>query len=169
MKPSTVFIRAWRIMAILGFLISLFTSYISYPEEVAVRFDNASRAIQYINRETLFYVSVGIFLISLTSLGALSRMFPRVPSASLPIPNQSEWATYRSQLNTVFINWFYALTAAISTILALGLLVLSLLNRSDRPARFIDYAGLLPICTAIIIIVLAALPVRLFMKPSADD
>lgn len=169
MKPGTLFIRTWRIMAILGFLISLFTSYVSYPEEVAVRFDDTGRAIQYVNRETLFYVAIAIFLISLTSLRALGRMFPRVPSASLPIPNQAEWTAHRSQLNTVFINWFYALTAAISTVLGLGLFVLSLLNQADRVVRFIDYAGLLPICTAIIIIVLAALPIRLFLKPSADD
>ncbi|QJD79001.1 hypothetical protein [Spirosoma rhododendri] len=169
MTSGTLFIRAWRIVAILGFLVSLFSSYISYPEEVAVRFDDTNRAIQYINRETLFYVSIAIFLISLMSLRALGRMFPRVPSDSLPIPNQAEWAAHRPQLNTVFINWFYALTAAITTILALGLFVLSLLNQSARTVRFIDYGGLLPVCTAIIIIVLAALPIRLFMKPSADE
>ncbi|PRY27365.1 hypothetical protein CLV58_13444 [Spirosoma oryzae] len=169
MRTGTLFIRTWRIMAILGFLISLFTSYISYPEEVAVRFDDTSRAIQYANRETLFYGAIAIFIISLTSLRALGRMFPRVPSASLPIPNQAEWAAHRTQLNTIFGNWFYALTAAISTILALGLFVLSLLNQADRVVRYVDYAGLLPICTAIIIIVLAALPIRLFMKPSADE
>jgi hypothetical protein len=169
MTSGTLFIRAWRILAILGFLVSLFSSYISYPEEVAVRFDDANRAIQYVNRETLFYIAIGIFLISLTSLGALRRLFPRVPSNKLAVPNQAEWTAHRSQLNTIFINWFYALTAAISTILALGLFVLSLLNQSARTVRFIDYAGLLPVCTAIIVIVLAALPIRLFMKPSADD
>ena len=169
MKTGTFFVRVWRLLSILGFLFALFSSYISYPEEVAVRFDETNRAIQYVNRETLFYIAIGIFLVSLTSLNALGRLFPRVPSDRLAVPNQPVWAVNRPQLNTVVGNWFKALTAAVTTILALGLLVLSLLNRSDRPARFLDYGFLLPVCTAILIVVLAALPIRLFMKPAADE
>ena len=65
-------------------------------------------------------------------------------------------------------NWFSALTSAVNTILAMGLFVLSLLNRGDRSMQPYDYAWLLPLTTAILIAVLVALPIRLLQKPRED-
>lgn len=169
MKAGTFFVRVWRVMSILGLLIALFTSYISYPENVAVRFNELKQPIQTINREVIFYASVAIFLLNNTLIRAVLKLFLRVPTAQIPVPNQGIWAAHRPQLNEIFKNWFYALTAAINTILALGLFVLSLLNRSDRSMQPYDYAWLLPLVTAILIAVLVALPIRLFMKPNNDD
>lgn len=169
MKTGTFFIRVWRILSILGLLFTLFNSYISYPAEVAVRFDRIGAAIQYIDRETLFYLAVAIFLINNTLINAVARLFPKVPVGGLPIPNQHVWSAHRGQLNEHVTNWFYALMAAINTVLALALIVISLLNRSDRSQQAVDYAWLLPISTVILLVVLAALPVRLFIKPSVND
>lgn len=169
MKTGTFFVRVWRIMSILGLLFALFNSYISYPGEVAVRFDDLNQPTQTVERETIFYIAVAIFLINNTMINAIARLFVRVPTAQLLVLNQGRWASHRSALNEVFTNWVSALMAAINTVLALGLIVLSLLNRSDRGIQAIDYAWLLPVSTAILVIVLAALPVRLFMKPSDDD
>lgn len=169
MKTGTFFVRTWRILSVLGFLFALFNSYISYPGDVAVRFNELGQPIQTIDREVIFYVAVAIFLINNTLIKLVSRLFLRVPTANLPIPNLAVWSSHRSQLNEVFTNWFNALMAAINTVAALGLIVLSLLNRSDRSMQAIDYAWLLPLITVILIIVLVALPARLFMKPSADD
>ncbi|GAB3703214.1 hypothetical protein GCM10027592_32950 [Spirosoma flavus] len=169
MKAGTFFIRAWRILSILGLLIALFSSYISYPDEVAVRFDDLKQPIQTVDREVIFYIAIGIFLLSNTLINVVARLFPRVPTPQIPVPNQSMWASHRTQLNEVFKNWFQALMAAINTILALGLLVLSLLNRSDRSMQSYDYAWLLPVSTAILVAVLLLLPVQLYMKPSTDD
>ncbi|QHV99846.1 MULTISPECIES: hypothetical protein [Spirosoma] len=169
MKASIFFVRTWRIMSILGLLFALFNSYISYPGEVVVRFDDSNQPLQTIDRETIFYIAVAIFLINNTMIRAISRLFLRLPTASIPVPNQAVWATHRSQLNEVFSNWFYALMAAINTVLALELIVLSLVNRSDRAIKAVDYAWLLPLSTAILVIVLVALPIRLFMKPGDDD
>ena len=169
MKTGTFFIRIWRIISIAGLLLALFSSYISYPDQVSVRFDDLNRPIQTISRETIFYIAIAIFIINNTLLKAVSRLFLRVPTAQIPVPNQELWAANRSQLNAVFSNWFSALTAAINTILAMGLLVLSLLNRGDRTMQPYDYAWLLPVSTLILIAVLAYLPIRLFMKPSDDE
>lgn len=169
MKVSTFFVRTWRVLSIIGLLFALFNSYISYPAEVAVRFDRSGLPTLYLDRETLFYVAVAIFLVNNTLINLVARLFPRIPTASIPVPNQAVWASHRPELNETVTNWFYALMAAINTILALGLIVLSLLNRSDRAQQEIDYAWLLPLSTAILIIVLAALPIRLFMKPSRHD
>lgn len=169
MKTGTFFVRVWRIISILGLVFVLFNSYISYPSEVAIRFDELKQPIQFISRETLFYVAVAIFLINNTLVNAVARLFPRLPTAQVFVPNRQVWSSHRSELNVVVINWFYALMAAINTILALGLMVLSFLNRSARTIQAVDYAWLLPLSTAILIIVLVALPIRLFMKPGDDD
>ncbi|QJW90937.1 hypothetical protein HNV11_16915 [Spirosoma taeanense] len=168
MKAGTFFVRVWRILSIIGLLFALFNSYISYPGEVAVRFDERGAAIQYVDRETIFYIAVALFLINNTLINLVARLFLRLPTAQIPVPHHSVWASHRSELNEVVTNWFYALMAAINTILALGLSVLSFLNRSDRGIQQVDYAWLLPLSTAILVIVLAALPIRLFIKPSAD-
>ncbi|AQG80185.1 hypothetical protein [Spirosoma montaniterrae] len=169
MKVGTFFVRTWRVLSIFGFLFSLFNSYISYPNEVAVRFDSIGYAIQYIDREVLFYLAIGIFLLNNTLVNLVSRLFVRLPSAQVPVPNQAVWIHHRDQLNENVTNWFTALMAAVNTILALGLMVLSFLNRSDRSQMAMDYAWLLPLSTVILVTVLVALPIRLFVKPTADD
>lgn len=169
MEAGTLFIRVWRIISILGLLFVLFNSYISYPSDVAVRFDELNQPIQTVKRETLFYIAVAIFLLNNTLINAVARLFPRIPTAQIPVPNHAVWAAHRPQLNVVVTNWFRALMAAINTVLALGLMVLSFLNRSDRGIQPVDYAWLLPVSTAILIIVLVALPIRLFTKPGDDD
>lgn len=168
MKAGNFFARTWRILSVLGLLIALFTSYVSYPDEVAVRFDALKQPIQTIGREVIFYIAVAIFLVSNTLLNVIAKLFVRVPASRIPMPNASLWTTHRAALNDVFTNWFYALMAAINTILALGLFVLSLLNRGDRSMKAYDYAWLLPVSTAILIVVLVSLPVRLYLKPDTD-
>ncbi|WP_461043011.1 hypothetical protein [Spirosoma harenae] len=169
MKAGTFFVRTWRILSMLGLLIALFTSYISYPDEVAVRFDELKQPIQTIDREVIFYSAIAIFLVNITLINAINKLFKRVPTAQIPVPNQAVWTTHRPELNEIFTNWFYALMAAVNTILALGLFVLSLLNRSDRSMQAYDYAWLLPVSTAILVAVLIGLPIRLFMKPDSDE
>ena len=147
----------------------MFSSYVSFPENVAVRFNELKQPVQTINRETIFYVAVAIFLVNNTIINAIVRLIQRVPTAQLLIPNQNVWAAYRPQVNTIFRNWVHALMAAINTILAMAMLVLSLLNRGDRTMQPHDYAWLLPGSTFLLIIVLVSLPIRLFMKPSDDE
>lgn len=168
MKAGTFFVRVWRIMSIIGLLFALFNSYISYPNDVAVRFDELKQPIQTMNRETIFYIAVAMFLINNTLINTVAKLFLRLPTHQLLVPNQGAWVAHRPQLNELVRNWFYALTAAINTVLALGLFVLSLLNRGDRSMQPYDYAWLLPVSTVILIAVLVSLPVRLFLKPSND-
>lgn len=166
MNIGPFFVRIWRILSIIGFLMSLFSSYISYPDQVAFRFGNLKQPLQTINREVLFYVAIAFFIISNTLLKVISKQFLRVPTAQIPGVNQDRWAAHRSELNEIFTNWFSALISAVNTILAMGLFVLSLLNRGDRSMQPYDYAWLLPISTAILIAVLVALPIRLLRKPA---
>jgi hypothetical protein len=169
MKAGPFFVRVWRLVSIAGFLFALFSSYISYPDQVAVRFDEQNHPVQTMNREVIFYIAIAIFLISNTVLNLIARLFVKVPTDKIPVPNQTVWAAHRPKLNSIFKDWFSLLMSAINTILGLGLLVLSFLNRSDRPIRAVEYAWLLPLSTVILIVVIASLPVRLFMKPGDND
>lgn len=169
MKTGTFFVRVWRTLSIAGLLFALFSSYISYPGEVAIRFDDLGTPIQYILRERLFYGAVAIFLVNMVLIRAVGKLFLKIPSDKIPVPNQSLWASHRNQLNEIATNWFSALQAAVNTVLGLSLLVISFLNRSDRGLQPVDYAWLLPLSAIILISVLIALPIRTAMKPAASD
>ena len=168
MRAGSFFVRTWRILSIIGFVILLMSSYISYPAEVAFRFNEAGQAVQYLGRETVFYVSIGIFMLVYVITNAVARLFPKLPIEKIPNPNPVPWEGQRRKLSDVYVNWFHALQAAFNTILALGLMVLSFLNRSNVGADSNDYGWLLPASTAIIGIVIASLPIRLMMKPPVD-
>lgn len=169
MKAGPFFIRVWRIVSIAGFLFALFSSYISYPDQVVVRFDELNHPVQTMSREVIFYLAIGIFLVSNTMINLIARLFMKIPTAQIPVPNKAAWEARRSKLNLVFKDWFNLLNSAIITVLGLGLLVLSFLNRSDRPIRSIEYAWLMPLSIFILLAVVASLPIRLSMKPSDDD
>lgn len=170
MTVGTFFIRIWRIISIIGLILSLISSYISYPADVAVRFDENNVGIATVDREVLFYAAVGAFLLNNILINTVAKLFPRIPTAKIPVPNQAVWAANRTKLNEVMGNWFHALQSSVNTILALGLLVLSFLNRSIPEATDAqNHIWLLPMCTLIIASVVISLPIRLLMKPSVDN
>ncbi len=169
MTVGTFFIRVWRIVSITGLVASLISSYISYPNEVAYRFDENNVGIALIDREVLFYAAVAIFLLNNVLINTIARLFTRIPTEKLPVPNQAVWATDRPKLNEVMTNWFHALQSAVNTILALGLLVLSFLNSANPTATDAqNHIWLLPLSTVIIASVVISLPIRLLMKPGTD-
>ena len=169
MRAGSFFVRTWRILSILGFVGSLYSNYISFPVDVAIRFNSIGQAVQYVGRETIFYTSITIFLLVYVLTNAVVKLFPKLPAERIPNPNHEKWQGFRQELVAVYVNWFYALSAAFNTILGLGLMVLSFLNRSDLtnvgPS---EYAWLLPISTAILAIVVVSLPIRLLMKPPVE-
>ena len=168
MRVGPFFVRTWRVLSIIGFVGLLLSSYISYPVDVAFRFNDTGQAVQYLDRETIFYVSIGLFILIYVVTNAAARLFPKLPADKMPTPNPVVWEGHRRQLADVYVNWIYALAAAFNTILALGLMVLSFLNRSNVSADSADYGWLLPLSTAILAIVILSLPIRLLMKPSVD-
>lgn len=170
MTVGTLFIRVWRILSIIGLILSLIGNYVSYPTEVAIRFNENNVAIATVDREVLFYATVGAFLLNNVFINTIARLFPRLPTEKIAVPNQAAWAANRPKLNEIMGNWFYTLQASVNTILALGLLVLSFLNRSIPEATDAqNHIWLLPVCTFIIASVVISLPIRLLMKPGVDN
>ncbi|GAB3912686.1 hypothetical protein GCM10028803_56050 [Larkinella knui] len=169
MKISTFAIRLWRLASLIGFAVLLIYTYVSLETKVAVSFTPDSRPDVFISRDYLFYGCVAIFLINNTLINTLTKLFPKVSGTALPIPNQQLWLEHRDQLNEIFRNWFYSLMAAVNTVMALSLYVLGRLNTQLGATQLSGHQWLLPVCTAIILIVIISLPIRLAMKPAAEE
>jgi len=152
----------------LAFAAVLTYTYSNFDQNVAVHFTPEKQPDAFVQRDVLFYIGVGIFLLTNTLVGLLARLFPRVPDAALPIPNQAAWTGHRTQLNELTQNWFYALMAAINTVMALALWVLAQLNKQLGNSALSGHEWLLPVCTLIFAVVIVALPVRLMLKPSTE-
>ena len=147
----------------------LIYTYVSLEANVAVGFTPDSRPDVFIDRDYVFYGCVAIFLINNALINTLIKLFPKVPGTVLPIPNQLLWLEQRDQLNEIFRNWFYCLMACINTVMALSLYVLGQLNTQLGSASLSGHQWLLPVCAAIILIVIVSLPIRLAMKPVAES
>ncbi|MGA0560649.1 hypothetical protein ACO2Q8_28550 [Larkinella sp. VNQ87] len=169
MKVTTFAIRLWRLASLIGFASLLIYTYVSLETTVAVGFTPDSRPDVFISRDYLFYGCVAIFLINNTLINTLTKLFPKASGTALPIPNQQLWLQNRTQLNEIFQNWFYCLMAAVNTVMALALFVLGKLNRQLGSTSLSGHEWLLPVCTAIIVIVVVSLPIRLAMKPAVDE
>lgn len=168
MRVGTFFVRVWRFLSVLGLVFALINSYISFPGDVAVLFNSAGQATQYLGRETLFYASVAVFLINNILINSIARLIPKLPTSQIPVA--PVWANHRDELNEILVNWFYALMASVNTILGLSLMVLSFLNRSDFQVDQYTYSWLLPLSVFMLSLVIIALPVRLIlMKPSRTN
>lgn len=169
MAVGTFFIRIWRWSSIVGLVLSLLSGYISFPNDVAVRFNENNVGTVFLDREVLFYSVVGLFLLNNVLINTIVRLFPRIQTDKIPVPNHAAWAANRPALNQVMSNWFHALQASVNTVLALGVLVLSLLNHANPDATDAqNHVWLLPLSTVIIGSVIISLPIRLLMKPRAN-
>lgn len=153
----------------LAFAAVLVYAYTTFDQTVAVHFTPEKRPDAFLKRDVLFYGCVAIFLINNTLINMLARLFPRIPNAALPVPNPTAWADHRNQLNELTQNWFYALMAAINTVMALALWVLRSLNLQLGSAPLSGFEWLLPVVVLIFAIVIFSLPVRLLMKPDRED
>lgn len=169
MKVSTFAIRLWRLASLIGFASILIYTYVSLETTVAIGFTPDSRPDVFLSRDYLFYGCVAIFLINNTLINALTKLFPKVSGTVLPIPNQQLWLENRHQLNEIFQNWFYCLMASVNTIMALALFVLGRLNTQLGSTSLSGHQWLLPVCLAIILIVVISLPIRLAIKPVAEE
>ena len=168
MRVGTFFVRVWRFLSVVGLVFALINSYISYPGEVAVLFNSVGQATSYLGRETLFYASVAVFLVNNILINSITRLIPKLPMSQIPVP--PVWVNHRDELNEIIVNWFYALMASVNTILALSLMVLSFLNRSDFRVDQYTYGWLLPLSVFMLASVILALPIRLIlMKPVSNN
>jgi hypothetical protein len=168
MKVTTFGIKVWRWFSVLLIVGGLAWTYSLLPDLVAVDFAASGMADHYIEKETIFYVLMGLILFNNVVIMAMARQVSKVPASLLPIPRRKLWAQHRSELDEHLINWLYCVVAAINTIMALSLFALATVNSSQYTQDVFDFAWLFYLGFGMLILIFVALPIRLLWTPVPD-
>lgn len=168
MKVTTFAIKVWRWFSVLLVVGALTWTYSLFPDMVAVGFASSGMPDYYLEKDLIFYVAMALIIFNNVIIMAMARQVAKVPLSLLPIPNRSAWAEHRDALNEHLINWLYCLVAAINTILALSLFALATVNSSQYNANIFSFAWLFYLGFGMLIVIFAALPIRMMRPPVPD-
>lgn len=143
-------------------------TYSLLPDPVAVGFAPSGLAEFYLEKDTIFYITMGLIIFNNVVIAAMARQIARVPLSLLPIPNRLAWASHREQLDEHLANWLYCLVAAINTIVALSLFALATINSNQFKQDVFSFAWLFYLGFGMLILVFVALPLRLLRAPAPE-
>jgi hypothetical protein len=143
-------------------------TYSLFPEMVAVDFSDTGLAEKYVDKEHVFYIVMGLFLLNNVIITGLARHIPKVDAMHLPILNKKTWALHREELNEHLTNWLFCLVAVINTIIGFSLLALATINSTQYKMDVFDFSWLYYAGLGLIIIVFL-LPLRLLWPPVPED
>ncbi|MPR34949.1 hypothetical protein GBK04_16705 [Cytophagaceae bacterium SJW1-29] len=132
---------------------------------VAVGFASSGMAENYLEKDTIFYIAMGLIVFNNVVIAAMARSIDKVPVSLLPIPNRRAWAEHREELNEHLTNWLYCLVAAINTIVALSLFALATLNSNQFSQDVFSFAWLFYLGLGMLILIFVSLPLRLLRAP----
>ena len=168
MKVTTFSIKIWRWFSILLVVGGLAWTYSLLPDPVAVGFAPSGLAEFYLEKDTIFYIAMGLIIFNNVGIAAMARHIARVPVSPLPIPNRLAWASHREQLDEHLVNWLYCLVAAINTIVALSLFALATINSNQFKQDVFSFAWLFYLGFGMLILIFVALPLRLLRAPAPE-
>ena len=140
-------------------------TYSLLPDLVAVNFAASGMADNYLEKSTIFYITMALIVFNNVVIRAMARQIHKVPLSLLPLPNRRAWADFREELDEHLTNWLFCLVAAINTIVALSLFALGTLNSNQFKQDVFSFAWLIYLGLGMLIIIFAALPVRLMRPP----
>jgi len=143
---------------------ALVWTYSVFPEQIAVDFADSGLAEIYVNKEHLFYIIMGLFIVNNVFLSAFARQIPKIDASKLPIPKKKIWAEHRPELNEHLINWLFCVVASINTIIGLSLFALATINSNQFKVDVFDFAWVSYLGLALMILIFV-LPIRLFWTP----
>ncbi|TLU98268.1 hypothetical protein [Dyadobacter luticola] len=168
MKITTFAIKVWRWMSILFVVGALLWTYSLFPEMVAVDFSSNGLAERYVDKQHIFYIVMGLFLLNNVIITAFARHISKVDANHLPIFNKKIWAQHREELNEHLENWLFCLVAVINTIIGFSLLALATINSTNYKMDVFDFSWVYYAGLALIIFVFL-LPLRLLWTPVPED
>jgi uncharacterized membrane protein len=169
MKVTTFGIKVWRVFSVLLVVGALFWTYSTFPDDVAVDFDASGLARNYLGKETVFYIAMGLILFANVVMMAVARQIQKIPPQQLPVPKRDTWRLHRDELNEHLTNWLYSLVAAINTILALSFFALSTVNSNQFKNDIFDFAWLFYMGAGMLLLIVLALPLRLMRPPVPEE
>ncbi|REA62343.1 hypothetical protein DSL64_08745 [Dyadobacter luteus] len=168
MKIGTFFFKVWRWASVLLVIGALVWTYSLFPEMVAVDFSDTGLAERYVNKEHIFYIVMGLFLVNNVLIAGLVKQIPNMDAAHLPILKRDVWAKHREELNEHLTNWLFCLMAVINTIMGFSLFALATINSDNFKMDVFDFSWIYYVGMALLIVVFL-LPIRLFWTPVPKD
>jgi hypothetical protein len=166
MKIGTFSIKVWRWLSMLLVIGSLMWTYSVFPEQVAVDFAASGLAEIYVNKEHLFYIIMGFFILNNVIITAFAKQIPKIDASHFPIPNRKIWSQpeHRDALNELLVNWIFCIVAGINTIIGLSLFALATINSNQYKLNVFDFAWVSYLGLVLLLLVFL-LPLRLFWAP----
>jgi len=155
-------------MSLVLVIAALVWTYSVFPQMVAVNFADTGLAEQYLPKEHIFYIVMGLFLLNNVLITGLARHIPKVEPIHLPIFKKHIWAQYREALNEHLTNWLFCLVAVINSIIGFSLFILATINSNQYKVDVFDFAWFYYLSIALIAIVFL-LPLRLLWTPVPED
>jgi hypothetical protein len=168
MKVSTFIVKIWRWASVLLVVGALGWTYATFSEMVAFRFDSDGKPSEYLNKETVFYISMALLILNNVAIGTVAKQIHHIPVGLLPIPNRSKWEKNKPALFEVLTNWITSLIASINTIIALSLFTLSTVNGQSKYDIF-DFSWLSYLSIALLVVIMLAPPVFLMQVPISEE
>jgi uncharacterized membrane protein len=168
MKATYFLIRFLKIFSLIAFIAMLFLAYFYLPNPVAIHYDEAGRADQYINKPVLFY-TCGLFIVLFNViLSIAARFILTVPAQLFPMPNRRYWLAdpeSRFSFLAILRDWLNSFVFVGNSLVLICLFILMKLNRIED-ADPTNYSWILFVGLAALFIWLFFLPVRLLIKKS---
>ena len=168
MKVGTFIIKIWRWLSVLLVVGALVWTYSVFPDLVAVDFAKTGVAIKYVNKEHVFYIVMGLFLLNNVVISSLVKQIPNVDADHLPIFNRKTWGQHRDELNEHLVNWILCLIAVINTIIGFSLFALATINSNQYKMDVFDFSWFYYLSIALMVMVFV-LPLRMLSTPSPKD
>lgn len=157
--------RVWRFISIVALLVSIFLVYFNLPEKVAVHHEN-DKAVEFMPKNTIFYIAVGLAIGINLLLGFLEKIFSNIPNTSFAFLQATGWYNHRAELNMRFSNWIRMLQGCMNFMVCLTLYALVMVNIPDANKTISNYKWILMVGVVALLIWLFWLPIRiLFLKP----
>ena len=158
------FFNFWRKSSFLLAVLTLLFVYTTLPETIAFKHNSFGRPIGYIDKQSFFYIAVGILLLFNLILGIGKNTFSSVDWAK--INPKSVWAGAKESLKSIVKGWFDAFLAIVNSMLVFVFLGLNSINREVDKALDRNYDWVLITIAIIFMILVFFLPLKLlFDKP----
>lgn len=155
-------------MSLLLVIGALVWTYSVFPQTVAVDFSDTGLAEKYLEKEHIFYIIMGLFLLNNVLITGLTRHIAKVDPMHLPILNKKAWSQHREALNEHLTNWLFCLVAVINTIIGFSLFALATINSQQYKLDVFDFSWLYYVGIGLMVIVFL-LPLRLLWAPAPED
>jgi hypothetical protein len=168
MKIGTFVVKIWRWLSIAMVVGALTWTYSLFPDMVAVDFSSTGLAEKYVNKEHIFYLIMGLFLVNNVFISRLALQVPNIDTEFLPILKKKTWAQHRETLNELLINWIYCVVASINTVMGFSLFALATINSSNYKMDVFDFSWVFYLGLGLLIFVFL-LPLRLLWTPGPEE